>query len=101
MGGLTSMPKDFGCQCRPHMLSLFNFAGALVEMRLPLNRLVFSDVLARKLDYQWRDDQRLRRRDVRRGSASPQSLKVSGAMPLVRTFGPKQGRARTEGEAQS
>jgi hypothetical protein len=53
------MPKDFGCQCRPRMLSLFNFAGALVEMRLPLNHLVFSDVLARKLDYQWRDDQQL------------------------------------------
>ena len=43
---------------------------------------------------------RLRRPDVRRGSASPQPFKVSGAAPSF-GFRPKQGTARTEGEAQS
>jgi len=48
-----------------------------------------------------RDDQRLCRPDVRRGCASPQPFKSNWGYAPRSAFGPKQGIARTEGEAQS
>jgi len=48
-----------------------------------------------------RDDQRLCRPDVRRGCASPQPFKSNWGYAPRSAFGPKQGIARTEGEARS